>query len=128
MVAEVPELDEPFWTGLADSRIVLQHCGVCGYVRWPSAEICPECLSSMMHWRQLTGRGVVWSHAVYHRALQPHMADRVPYVVAMVRLLEGPMFVGQVVNPEAGCTIDREVEFETLLINGEVTPAWRITG
>jgi uncharacterized OB-fold protein len=54
------------------------------------------------------------------------MADRVPYVVAMVRLEEGPLFVGQVVNPEADCSIGAHVTFETLLIDEETIPAWRI--
>jgi uncharacterized protein len=127
MVSEPAQPDEPFWSGLANSQIVLQQCDDCGYVRWPSAEICPECLSPAMHWQRLAGRGTIWSHAVYHRAFQPHMADRVPYVVAMVRLLEGPLFVGQVVNPEAVAGIGEQVEFETLLIDGEIAPGWRIS-
>jgi uncharacterized protein len=124
---EAARPDEPFWRGLDDSCIVLQQCDRCGYVRWPLAEICPECVSPDMHWQQVSGRGTIWSHVVYHRAFQPEMRDRVPYVVAMVRLLEGPMFVGQVVNPEAGCTIGGPVVFESMIIDGEVVPGWRIS-
>jgi uncharacterized OB-fold protein len=119
-------LDAPFWAGLGEARIVLQHCDDCSYVRWPSAEICPECLSPVAHWLPLSGQGTIWSHAPYHRSFQPRMADRVPYVVAVVRLAEGPLFVGQVVNPEAGCAIGVPVTFETLCIDEETTPAWRI--
>jgi uncharacterized OB-fold protein len=124
--AEEEPLDAPFWAGLDETRIVLQHCDRCGYVRWPCAEICPECLCSSAEWRTLVGEGTIWSHATYHRSFQPRMEGRVPYVVAVVRLAEGPLFVGQVVNPETGCAIGASVAFETLRIDEETTPAWRI--
>jgi uncharacterized OB-fold protein len=59
-------------------------------------------------------------------AFRPQLADRVPYTVAAVRLVEGPLIVGQVVNPERGSEIDRAVTFETLVIGEERIPAWRI--
>jgi uncharacterized protein len=126
MTTSEEAIDAPFWAGLSEGCLVLQRCQRCGYVRWPSAEICPECLSPDVSWNSLSGLGTIWSYAVYHRSFQPEIAHRIPYTVAVVRLEEGPLFVGQVVNPEAGCAIGGAVTFETLDINGESTPAWRI--
>lgn len=119
-------LDGPFWAGLSGGRITLQKCQRCGYVRWPCAEICPECLSPDATWMNLSGRGTIWSFAVYHRSFQPEITHAIPYTVAMVRLEEGPLFVGRVVNPEADCAIGSTAVFETIEINGEVAPAWRL--
>lgn len=118
--------EEPFWTGLAESRLVLQQCDACGYVLWPIAPLCPECLAGASHWEQLSGRGTIWSFATYRRAFQPQLEDRIPYVVVAVRLAEGPLFIGQIVNPEKEAEIDRMVTFERLVIGEEDVPAWRI--
>jgi uncharacterized protein len=121
-------IDAPFWAGLSEGRLILQKCQRCGYVRWPCAEICPECLSPEASWTALSGLGTIWSYATYHRSFQPEIPHDIPYTVAAVRLEEGPLFVGQVVNPATGCAIGGAVSFETRDVNGESAPAWRIGG
>jgi uncharacterized OB-fold protein len=78
--------DQPFWDAARDGRLVFQHCDDCGYVRWPAAGVCPECLSREATWAQVAGTGTLWSFVVYHRAYAPSLKEQVPYPVAFVEL------------------------------------------
>jgi hypothetical protein len=74
----------------------MQRCGACDELRWPPAPICPECLAAGGTWSALSGDGLVWSVATYHRAFHPGLSAEVPYRVALVELAEGPRLVTNV--------------------------------
>ncbi len=78
--------DSPFWAGAREGRLEFQHCASCGFVRWPAAGVCPECLSRDFAWRPVEPVGTVWSWVVYHRAYSAALRERVPYDVALVEL------------------------------------------
>jgi uncharacterized protein len=80
----------PFWEGLRAGVVHVQQCDDCGRRAWPAAVLCPVCLSSARSWSPVSGRGRIWSHAIYRRALSPAFADDVPYAVAVVALEEEP--------------------------------------
>lgn len=79
-------------------ELVLQRCAACGYLRYPPAPLCPECLSPRTEWVTDPGIGVIWSYCVYHRAFGSEFAGLVPYAVALVQLDSGPMLVTNVVD------------------------------
>ncbi len=89
----------PFWAGTQAGEIRVQQCGDCGYLRWPPAPLCPQCLAPSSQWTRLRGVGTVLSYCVYHRALAPAFGDEVPYAVAYVQLADGPRVYGQVDVP-----------------------------
>lgn len=78
--------DTEFWAQAREGRLVFQHCAACGFVRWPAAGTCPECLSRDFAWQPVSPTGTVWSYVVYHRAYAPELRERVPYTVALVEL------------------------------------------
>ena len=84
----------------ADGRLRFQTCDVCGYVRFPVASICPECLSAAFTWVADTGLGTVWSYCVYHRAFDAAFRSAVPYNVALVELESGPRMISNVLEVE----------------------------
>jgi uncharacterized OB-fold protein len=53
-------------------------------------------------WRPSPGRGEVYAFSVMHRAGSPFLADRVPYVVALVQLDEGARLMTNIVGCEPG--------------------------
>jgi uncharacterized OB-fold protein len=66
---------------------------------------------------QVSGRGTVFTFTVARRATHPGLADRVPYVIAVVELEEGPKLTTNIVgvDPDAvtiGLCV--EVVFEDL--------------
>jgi uncharacterized OB-fold protein len=92
-------LTAPHWQAAREGRIAMQRCPSCGYVRWPAANSCPECLAEGGEWTTLSGRGSIWSFAVYEKPLDPAFADLCPYAVALVRLDEGPMIYARMLDP-----------------------------
>jgi len=77
-------------------------CSVCGTVYFPPRSVCPECtqhrqsIEKMMPFH-LSGNGEVISFTVVHEAAEG-FEMQVPYVVALVRTVEGPVLTGQVVD------------------------------
>lgn len=94
--------DQPFWDGAAQGSLRFQHCDDCGYVRWPAAGVCPECLSRRATWTEVSGTGTIWSHVVYHRAYAPSLKPDVPYAVGLVQLDCGVRLLTRLVGFEPG--------------------------
>ena len=88
----------PFWQGCREQRLLFQKCSDCGHIRYPASVVCPECLSAAHAWIEVKGEGRIYSFVVFQRAFHPSMADRIPYVVAVVELDEGPSFLTNIVD------------------------------
>jgi uncharacterized protein len=107
---EVTELTQPFWAGGLAGELRLQRCVACGHLRYPISTICPRCLSGESQWEALTGLGTVQTYTVFERAYHESWKDRVPYVVALVELDEGPVFLTNVVGvPPADVHVGQRV-------------------
>jgi uncharacterized OB-fold protein len=89
----------PFWEGTQNNRLMLQQCRSCGRMRHYPRDVCPHCFSDQFEWVECAGRGTVYSYTIVHRAPSPAFASQVPYVVANVRLAEGPHMMSRI----AGC-------------------------
>ena len=79
----------PFWAAAARRCLAFQKCDDCGFVRWPAAGVCPECLGRASTWTEVEGDGTLWSVAVYHRAYAKTGIPPVPYNVGLVELACG---------------------------------------
>ncbi|WP_328582026.1 Zn-ribbon domain-containing OB-fold protein [Streptomyces sp. NBC_00370] len=94
----VDEHNEPFWTGAAHGTLRMQRCLDCGHIRFPIQPLCPRCISGRLEWTDLSGRGEVFSKAVYRRAFHPAYRADVPYNLVIVQLAEGPRMFSNVVG------------------------------
>jgi uncharacterized protein len=84
------EATDPFWAGTREQKYLVQWCSACATPIFYPREVCPSCLSAeSLAWRESSGRGTVYAASVQHRAANPTMADRVPYVVALVEVDAG---------------------------------------
>jgi uncharacterized OB-fold protein len=117
-ILPMPDADsKPFWQGCYEHELRFQQCAACGEVRWPPSILCPGCHSQETRWIKASGRGTVYTFAVYHQAFHPSFKGRVPYVVAVVRLEEGPMLLTNIVGcpPEAvACDMPVQVAWDDL--------------
>ncbi len=59
---------------------------------------CRACQSAQLVHRPASGRGVVHSYSVVHRAPGPEFKDDVPYCVLLVELDEGPRMIATLVK------------------------------
>lgn len=95
----IPDEDSaPYWDGCRVGELRLQRCTDCGAYRFPAQRLCPTCLSDASEWCLAEGTATVYSFAVVRRALGPNWSDRVPYVVALVDLSEGPRMFTNIVD------------------------------
>lgn len=116
-VPEITPRMRPFWAAASEGRLLVQRCGHCGKKHFPAIEICNGCLRDELSWIDVSGRGSVFSFIVMHQVYHPAFAERVPYVVAEVKLDEGPRIISNVIGCEpAQVTIDMPVvvDFERL--------------
>ncbi len=78
------------------------RCSVCQHVYFPPRTVCPSCtnhrasIGKMVPF-QLSGDGEVTSFTVVHDAAEG-FEMQVPYVLALVKTVEGPTLTGQVVD------------------------------
>lgn len=88
-----PDVADPvvagYWSATHEGRLAVSRCTNCEQRLWPPEEVCPNCLHLEFDWVEVEPRGVLWSYAVYHRALDPAFADDVPYAVGLIELESG---------------------------------------
>ncbi|WP_326535699.1 Zn-ribbon domain-containing OB-fold protein [Pseudorhodoferax sp.] len=98
IVPQADALTQPYWDGVAQRELRIQHCQVCGHCWHPPLYRCPQCHSEAVQWRATSGRGTLYSHCTVHHAAHVAVADKVPYLVALVTLQEGPRVVSNLLH------------------------------
>jgi uncharacterized OB-fold protein len=93
IVPQPDALTRPYWDGVARRELRLQTCLACAHAWHPPLPICPRCHSERIEWRPVAGGGTVYSFTVAHHAVHPAVVGKVPYLVALVTLDEGPRVV-----------------------------------
>ena len=91
-------MGRPFWAATRERRLELPWCRACERPHWFPREACPHCLSADIEWRESAGSGVVYAASVQHRPAWPTLADRVPYTVVLVDLVEGVRMMSNLVG------------------------------
>lgn len=87
-----------FWDATAEGRIELPRCDACGLVVWYPRAICPDCQSTDLTWETMSGRGTVYSFTVARSGVGRRWKEHLPFVVAYVRLAEGPTMLTNIVD------------------------------
>lgn len=86
--------DAFFWEGIDKGEIRLKKCNACQSILAPGSLFCPECWSDDLAQFKASGRGMLYSYVVYHRAFSEH--ETPPYTAAMIELEEGPRIVSTI--------------------------------
>jgi len=125
------DLTKPFWEAANEDRLVIQNCGACNRLQHPPEPNCRECGSDAhLEWKQMSGKGKIYSYAVVHdspvRLLQ---ADQ-PFNVAVITLDDDPaiqMYSHLPGTPVGEVPVGAAVEllFEATA-NGQKAPEWRV--
>lgn len=84
-------LDLPFWNACREGRFLVHRCAICQRSYWPASR-CVEHGPQAMQWVDACGRGTLYTYTVMHHAYTQAMKSKTPYVVAVVKLEEGPFF------------------------------------
>lgn len=121
---------KPYWDGLREGRLLLQHCNTCGHVQFYQQAICRACMGTDIVRRAASGRGTVHSYSVVHRAPGPAFKQDTPYAVLLVELEEGPRMISSLIDADPmSVSFDMRVELVCQTTQGGVVlPRFRPVG
>jgi uncharacterized OB-fold protein len=117
-----------FWAGTSAGELRIQRCGECGALRHPPGPGCPRCGALGSGHVVASGTGQVYSYVVHHHPPVPGRA--LPFVVALVELVEGVRMVGELLDvTPTQVRIGSPVRVDFVRIDDGLTlPAWRLLG
>jgi uncharacterized protein len=79
-----------YWEAVDRHQLMILRCQTCGhYVHYPRP-ICDRCQSMELAPGEVSGRATLYSYTVVMQAFHPYFVDRIPYVLAVVELVEEP--------------------------------------
>ena len=90
----------PYWEGCKQRELRIQRCAACGHNQFFPRLYCTNCFSDRVEWIKTSGRATVTTFTIVKRPVSPAFADDVPYVVALVKLDEGPTMMTNIVGCE----------------------------
>lgn len=102
---DLPTMDDDsrtFWEAARDGRFLIKRCRGCGEAHYYPRPFCPHCWSDEVGWEEASGRATLYTWSVVHRNDLAPFAERLPYVAAVVDLVEGPRAITNVVGCEPG--------------------------
>ena len=101
-IPSINDLTRPYWDAARDGRLVLQRCAGCQATIFYPRPWCPHCWSRELAWCQASGRGQVETFTVVHHPPSPAFAGEIPYVLAIIQLLEGPRMMANLLSIDPG--------------------------
>lgn len=85
------ELDKPFYDAANDEKLVIQFCGACSRWQFPPEPACAQCGSAEnLSWREIAGRGTIYSYGVVYDSPVAVLQPDQPYNVAVISLDQAP--------------------------------------
>lgn len=108
---EPTPVTKPFWDSLREHRIRIQYSPSAGkYVFYPRV-LAPGTLADDLEWREIDGKGTLYTYTVAERPTAPPWADSLPQILAVVEWDEGPRLSTEMVDVDpADLSIGMRVE------------------
>jgi len=115
-----------YWAEAAEGRLVIQYCPSCGQRQFYPRALCTAC-GGAPEWEEASGRGTVYTFTIIRQQGAKPFRDELPYVVAMVKLDEGPMMMGNITDCAVDdVTVGMPVEaYVVAAAEGVGVPFWR---
>jgi len=86
-------LTAAYWAAARRGVILLQRCADCAVVMHPPEPVCPGGPAHELRWFEASGRGRLASFTSVEHAVHPAVRGRLPYLIALVELDEGPRII-----------------------------------
>ncbi len=79
-------LSAPYWEATQQEKLLIQFCRGCNHWQWGPESICHRCNSFDLDWREVKGRGSVYSYERVWHPVHPALNGHGPYIVVLVEL------------------------------------------
>lgn len=119
----------PFWKAAANHKLMVQKCVQSGELLMYPRLVSPFSLTDELDWVECSGRGEVYTYTVQEAGAPSGFEDALPYVIAVIRLDEGPQLMTNIVGPDRlqiQCGSAVEVTFEDIDSGDMVLPMFRL--
>ena len=90
-----------YFDAAREHRLILQRCPRDGLFFYPRTR-CPECLADDWSWETMSGRAVVHAFTIDRVGHDPAQRGRLPLILAIVALEEGPRLTTNIVDCDPG--------------------------
>ena len=126
------ELDQAFYAAANEERLVIQHCAGCDRYQYPPEPACYQCDSpDQLAWRQIEGRGTIYSYAVVYDTPIASLRSDQPFNCAVIELdqCRDIKFMSHLPGTPAGqVSIGAPVQvvFLRTPATGQKVPEWQI--
>lgn len=110
-------------------QLHLQFCLDCNrYIFYPRS-LCPYCWGTNVSWRELSGKGQVFTYTIVNISALPEFNEKTPYIFAVIELDEGIRMPANIIDcsPEQ-ITIGMSVEATFKYEGGKKLPVFKSTG
>ena len=89
---------KPYWLSGQAGKLSLPKCRSCGQAHWYPRLYCPHCSGESLEWITCSGKGVIHTFTVVRQSGHPYFKNKVPYVLAMIDLEEGPRLMSNIID------------------------------
>ena len=90
-----------YWDAAKERRFVVQVCRTCDKAIMYPKRVCPHCLGDDLSWRSSPGRGEIYAVTTQLAGPPSGFEDRLPFVLAIIRLDEGVQLMSNIVGDRA---------------------------
>lgn len=93
-----PDHTARYWRNISEHRLEFPRCRQCAHAWLPVSHECSRCFSTDWDFEQASGAATLLSWVVYHHSYDQQWAGRIPYVVGLIELKEGPRLMSNVIG------------------------------
>lgn len=84
------ETDTPYWDGLKNHELLIQHCRKCETYQWYPRVICSNCTATELEFKAVRPAGTVYTYTVQHHSTGSKFDGDLPFATVVVRLDDVP--------------------------------------
>lgn len=95
---KVNRIDQAYWQGAAEGRLLLQRCRACGKLQFFPRAVCTGCFGGDIEWVPVSGKGKIQSFTLIWTPRNPAFKDEVPICYASIVLDEGVLMQSRIVG------------------------------
>ena len=92
--------------------LIGERCPACGSVIFPPRDVCPDCAAEAKTAFTMSGKGTIYSYTTLTE-VPAGFEEQAPYVLALIKLDEGPLITAQLTDLQGEPQIDQPVEMVT---------------
>ena len=94
------DLTKPYWEAAKRRELIMPYCNSCSNLFFYPREVCPNCFSKELTWKEMSGKGHVYTYTHVRQSVHPSFQSADGHIYAIIELAEGPRMPSGIVGCE----------------------------